>query len=155
MKKKNSQPVFQEYAFDPAFRGKAAVDELLRVASKEDLEDDRGFLYGFQIKRFRTGYRKNSPRWARAKIDIGKLLLRAFPKLATNASQRRRAGRWAQIINMWYLMGWSESEIAEELGMSVENVRFKLVCIDRVSKGFRANGSGPLSEKRTKHLPKP
>ncbi|HTQ97232.1 MAG TPA: hypothetical protein VMH89_10525 [Candidatus Acidoferrum sp.] len=155
--KKNSPPVFQEYAFDPALGvkhfeptlhvRKYLWEELRFVAPKEDLQDSNRFDYGFQIRRFRTGYKKIPPPWARKNSDIAKLLLAAFPALFTSITQRKRAGKWAQIINLYYKVGWSSGQIAKELNVQRNAVRRMLISMSRVSRGLRANGSGSITSK--------
>lgn len=131
---------FQKYQFDPELSGKHGRNELLKVASPEDLEDFRGFLSGFQIKRFRTGYRRNLPEWARSKEGIQRVLLTAFPSFKENPLQRRRAGNWARIITLYYLQNWSESQVAAEIGQSLSRVRHYLSFIDNVARGLTVDG---------------
>src|SRR6266480_1444919 len=52
---------------------------------------------GFQIKRIRREER-DTPEWAKTSEGIQKILLTAFPKLHEKPLQRKRAGRWAQVI---------------------------------------------------------
>jgi Putative helix-turn-helix protein, YlxM / p13 like len=138
---------FQEYSFDRELGGRKPIDELLNVFSKEDLQDGRGFMYGFQIKRFRTGYKKDTPEWAKTYGGVQKVLLTAFPRLHTSLNQRRRAARWAQIIYLFYFKDFSESQIAEELNIKIRAVPDVIFRAQRVSRGLRADGTGPRKTK--------
>ena len=57
----------------------------------------------------------NTPEWVRDNAQVRAVLLRAFPKLGTNLTQRARAARWMFIINRYFLMGREASKIAMEL----------------------------------------
>lgn len=138
--KENKEARFQDYQFDRELGGKRGKEELLKVASPEDLEDFRGFLSGFQIKRFRTGYRRELPEWVRSKVGVQKVLLAAFPKLNESLSQRRRAGKWLRVITLFYLQNWSEAQVAAEINESVCRVRHHIAHIDNVANGLTALG---------------
>ena len=138
----NDGPHFQDYAFDPKLnKGRGRKKELLRMFPDEDLQDIRGFLSGFQIKNTRTGYGREVPEWACTRVGIQEVLLRAFPRLQTDVNQRKHAGRWAQIINLYFLQGWSAEEVAEELGQSRASIKMLVMGIDRTSRGLTVNGT--------------
>lgn len=139
----NQEVHFQDYAFDPKLRKGRAKNELLKLFPEEDLEDIRGFLSGFQIKHIRTGYEREVPEWAKTNEGIQKILLTAFPRLQTDIIQRKRAGRWAQVINLYFRKGWSRSEVAEAMGEKDLIVKMLVRSIGRVADGKRADGSGP------------
>jgi hypothetical protein len=84
------------------------------------------------------------PVWAMHDGKIRELLLRSFPKLATNETQRSKAARWARVIQLYYRVGWTRNKIADELGMSLGALTSLLRSIKRASEGRRANGSGQL-----------
>lgn len=133
---------FQEHAFDRGLGGRKPIDELLSIASKEDLQDSHGYMYGFQIKRFRTGYKKDIPDWAKTYAGVQKILLTAFPRLHFCPKQRRGAGRWAQVLYLYYFKGFSQSQIAGEINTNAKIVNNILLRSSLVSKGFRADGGG-------------
>lgn len=130
-------PKFQDYAFDHDL-----AKSNMHLGKLRSALDEAGFSSrsGFQVKNFRTGYKKETPEWARMKEGIQKILLTAFPKLNMSPSQRRRAGRWAQVINLYYLKGWSVSEVAEELNEDPRVIKRLTMSISRVSKGFTVDG---------------
>ena len=78
------------------------------------------------------------PEWSLNDEQVKALLLKSFPKLATDAKQRERAGRWLQIIQLYYRMAWTEKKIAEELNMSIDRVRYFIRAIKWASEGKRA-----------------
>lgn len=133
-------PKFQDHAFDPELKsGRKKEHDLLQLIDLIDgdkITEGRGF----QIKNIRSGNERVTPEWARMKEDIQKILLTAFPKLHTNPGQRKRAGLWAQVINLYYLKGWSASEVAEELNENLRMIKWIAVSISRTSKGLTVDG---------------
>ena len=112
------------------------------------LDGNDGFISGGnQIVGART-YKRKTPKWVLDDKKIGILLLRSFPKLATNSSQREAAGRWAAIIHLYFRMGYTRNQVADEIGSTEEKIKSIIRSIRRVFKGLRANGSGKLSGKR-------
>lgn len=81
-----------------------------------------------------------TPEWALSNEQVQALLLRSFPKLATDPKQRERAGRWAQIIQLYYRAAWTENQIAEEMNMSIDRVRYFIRAIKWASDGKIARG---------------
>jgi hypothetical protein len=71
------------------------------------------------------------PDWSRSDAAIQKLLLRAFPRLASDEKQRNQASRWATVIHLHYRLRWTEGQIAEAMAMTVS--AFQGV-IDRIKK---------------------
>jgi hypothetical protein len=69
--------------------------------------------------------------------------LTAFPKLHVNQNQRKRAGRWAQIIQLYFQLGWTRTEVAAELNVGPGAIKTLTRSITRTSKGLRTDGSGP------------
>lgn len=47
----------------------------------------------------------NAPEWLMNDPAVRAVLLRAFPKMNTNPTQRNRAGRWALLINLYFRQG--------------------------------------------------
>jgi hypothetical protein len=84
------------------------------------------------------------PEWARSNSKVRKLLLRSFPKLATDAKQRAQAARWALIIHLYFRLQYTHRQVAAEIGITSQRVHDLLRSIRRVSNGDRANGTGQL-----------
>jgi len=101
------------------------------------------FMGGHGIVKART-YKRAVPMWALNDKAIRKMVLRAFPKFITDASQRERAARWASVIHLYFRMGYTRGQIAEEIGSNACKVHGVIRSILRVSKGLRADGSGKL-----------
>jgi hypothetical protein len=116
------------------------------------LDGDDPFLSGgHQILKIRRP-RKKIPAWVNDKKKIRELLIRSFPKMKFDFYQRERAGRWAQIINLYFQEGWSRGQITEELKdrwplITYDAVESIIRSIRRVSKGRRANGTGWLKKR--------
>lgn len=142
-----NEPSFQRYAFDPEISrsrgGGRGIGELRRlgVLDGDDL-GEFGAASGFQIKNIRRQER-DTPEWARTNEGIQKILLVAFPRLREDSKQRAAAARWARVIQMYFQMGWTRFEIADELNIKPGTVLTLTRSIVRTSKGLRANGSGP------------
>jgi hypothetical protein len=101
----------------------AAVMKGLRAV----FDSNSQFISGHQIKRVSTlNERKKVPAWALEDESIRKLLLFCFPKLLSNDVQRKRAGRYLRIIQLFFRSKKSRREVAEELGES-ENVIRRIV----------------------------
>lgn len=81
----------------------------------------------------------NLPEWATDDKQVQALLLRSFPKLKQDPVQRQRAGKWAQIIQLYYRVGWTQTKIAEELGMSLVLLKYYLKAIRRAASGKTVN----------------
>jgi hypothetical protein len=94
---------------------------------------------GHQVIRPRRSDRR-TPDWATTNKKIRAILLRSFPKLKTHPVQRIRAGRWAQIIQLYYRAHLSKKQIAEQLKLSYNAVRMIVRNINRAANGKKANG---------------
>ena len=108
------------------------------------------FMTGGHGKKKSRTRKKPIPEWAQSDKALVELLLRTFPKLQTNAIQRRRAGRWAAIIYLFFRLRWTRGWIAAELGMTPRNVRDTVRSIRRSAAGLRANGDRCADGKRVK-----
>jgi hypothetical protein len=98
---------------------------------------------GHQIVGLRR--RKRSvPEWTLNNKEVRKVLLRSFPKLATDPIQRLRAARWARIIHLYFRLQYTYRQVAQELEMMPGSVRTMIISIKRVATGRRANGTGQL-----------
>src|ERR1035437_7974553 len=98
---------------------------------------------GHQIVSLRR--RKRSvPEWARNTEKIKAILITSFPKLKTDFKQRSRAARWGRIIYLYYRLGWTNRQVAEEMEMKPSNLHNMTISIHRVANGMRANGTGIL-----------
>jgi hypothetical protein len=118
------------------------------------LDQNDGFMQGgHQIVQART-YKRKTPAWVYKDSEIQKVLLRAFPKLATDDRQRDSAGRWGLVIHLYFRLGYTRGQIAEELDTTTERVKGLIRSIYRVSKGRRADGRGPLKRFKRLHAPK-
>jgi hypothetical protein len=101
---------------------------------------------GHQIIKMRRSDRV-TPEWAKSNKKIQQMLMRSFPQLRTNPIQRRRAARWATIIQLYYRMLMTRGQICAHTKM-----RPKVVCrlienISLASKGMKANAKGPYSNR--------
>jgi hypothetical protein len=94
---------------------------------------------------------KRIPEWAKHNDQIQALLLRSFPKLEIDPNQRNRAGRWARIIQLYYRAMWTQSMIAEEMGLRLSNINATIRSITRAAEG-RQSGTGTGRQGREKRV---
>jgi hypothetical protein len=99
------------------------------------------FMRSHTIVRART-YKRVVPDWARNNKATQKIILQAFPNMATDPEQRAQAARWAAVIHLYFRVGYTRGQIVEELGSSYSKIHGVIRSILRVSKGLRADGSG-------------
>lgn len=105
------------------------------------------FFQGHQTVGART-YAREAPEWTKNDAEIKKLLLKVFPKLATDSGQRASAARWASVIHLYYRLGYTRSQIAEEIGSTDVKIHGVIRSIARAYRGLRADGSGARSNRR-------
>jgi hypothetical protein len=80
-----------------------------------------------------AGPKRRKAKWAMNDDAVQALLLQTFPKLETSESQRRRAGRWARIIQLYYRLGLSYGHTAAEMKVTTRYVRTLLRNIRRAA----------------------
>jgi hypothetical protein len=110
---------------------------------RRKMDGDDGFMAGHQIKKIRTRERE-IPEWTLSDEQVQKVLLRAFPGFRKNPNVAKRAGRWVRIIHLYYRVQMSNSQVAKEMGESLNAVKMTLKGIRRVAKGRRASNTGEL-----------
>ena len=116
---------------------------------KTIMDGDDAFIAGHQIKKIRR-QKRPAPEWARHSKQVRGLLLRSFPKLDKDGKQRKRAGRWARIIHLYFVQGFTYSQVADELGEKGQRVRSSIQHIHNAARGHRANGTGVYTRKTKK-----
>jgi len=104
------------------------------------------FMAGHRIVKIRR-QKRPVPEWARHQKQIRGLLLRSFPRLATDQKQRKRAARWARIIHLFFVLGHTYSQVAGELDEQLLTVHKSINHIRNASRGLRPDGSGPYRKK--------
>lgn len=117
----------------------------MRLRNAVDANDQ--FMTGHGVVKVRT-YKRAVPKWTRNDKAVRALILRSFPKMNTDSAQRNAAARWASVIHLYFRMGYTASQVAEEIGSTTMKIEFVIRSIHRVSKGLRANGTGKLGAKR-------
>jgi hypothetical protein len=81
-----------------------------------------------------------TPEWVNDDAQVRSLLLRVFPNLKNNEAQRKSAAKWLSILNLYYRMGKTDNEVAQETGLTEGNVRVIICRINRAAAGKTANG---------------
>jgi hypothetical protein len=94
---------------------------------------------GHRIIVLRKSNRK-TPLWVYDNQMIQNMLLRAFPKLGYHPTQRRRAARWARVIQLFFRARLSYSDVAEELGVTRKLIKTMVRNIRRRAAGRRTSG---------------
>lgn len=132
----SDSPKFQPYAFDKRIRGRNS--EGVEVKQKDDeekklLKETFG-VGGFQVRRVPQRHKeKEVPEWAIKDESLRVILLKAFPRLHINASQRKSAARWAQVIQLYFRQGWTRIEVADEMMETEESIRCLVFRIKKVA----------------------
>lgn len=111
------------------------------------VDGNDSFFGGHQIVKARS-YKREIPTWARNSALLQKMMLQSFPSLKTNAQQRDGAKRWAAVITLYFVMGYTAGQVATEVGSTKEKIRFVVRSISRAVKGLRADGCGQKGGKR-------
>jgi hypothetical protein len=104
-------------------------------------------MSGFQLAGPRT-YERVAPRWTENKQDIQRVLLTAFPELHNDQKKRKQAARWAQVIVLYFHLGYTAKQVGEELGVKTSTVNGIVRRTRLVAAGHRSNGSGLRGGKR-------
>lgn len=111
-------------------------------------------MNGHQVIRPRgvLGRARKVPAWATDDVFIRGMLLGAFPKLAANLPQRRGAGRWMRVIQLYFRSKKTSRETAEEMAEGETVIRRVIERIRLASKGLRDSGK-PYGSKRGRPWP--
>lgn len=117
----------------------------MRLRSRFDANDH--FMSGHGVVKART-YKRKTPTWVFDDQKVQGLILRSFPKAKSSKTQREGAARWAAVIHLYFRLGYTASQVADEINSTTTKVEFVVRSIYRVSKGRSANGSGLLGAKR-------
>jgi hypothetical protein len=104
-----------------------------------DFEDS--FNQGNQIHSFYRNSNKHLPTWMKDDAAIQKILLQVFPKLEVDKQQRRAAGRWAQVIQIYFRMNQPAGVVARQMAISIPRVRSLVRSIYRASLGLTTRGT--------------
>ena len=100
--------------------------------------NDTFMTHGHQIIKVRQGNRK-TPNWVKDDAKIQQILLQSFPKMATDSKQRERAGRWVRAFYLYFRAGMTQSNVAEEMGITVKTAVNIITRIKAAAKGFRTD----------------
>lgn len=125
---------FQDHAFDDDLGSRVRNKEFAKILADFGSKD----LKGFQVSE--SNSEKEIPAWVFLREEVQRILLTAFPKLHTNMNQRKRAGRWAQVISLYYMQGMTAEEVAQELNDNRVAIKRLILSISRISKGLTVNG---------------
>ena len=97
--------------------------------------------------------------WAHSNTDLHRILTTAFPSLASNPLQRKKAGTWLRIIALYYRghLGrtFTAADVARQLGTSQKHVEDTLRRIRRVAKGLRTDGNPRAAKRGRRAVTKP
>lgn len=110
------------------------------------IDGSDGFMSGYGISKART-YLRKTPAWVLSNSETRKIISLAFPKVATDPRQRAMAGKWVQVIHLYYKLGYTRRQIAEDMGTTTRWVHDKLCVISRVSRGLTRRGKLRLGVK--------
>ena len=107
------------------------ADDFTKLRTRVDGGDS--FMTGHQIMKARQP-EKEIPEWAMSDIEVRRILLTAFPKSEDAwSSQRKNAGIWMRIIQLYYRMGLPSQQVAKEMKISQVLVKRTLVRIGAIA----------------------
>lgn len=118
-----------------------------RKQLRQHIDGSDNFMGGFQIGKAKT-CKRQTPSWVNNNAKVAAILLSAFSKLKNIQTQRARAARWANVIHYYFRLHYTETQVSEELELSLQTVHSLIRNIKRVASGYRANGSGLKGGKR-------
>lgn len=93
---------------------------------------------GHQIIKTRRDDRE-VPAWAKSNKQIQTILLRSFPLLKTDPRQRVSAARWAVIIQLFFRMQMTRSQVVAQTKLSENTVRRLIQHIRCAANGKRTD----------------
>jgi hypothetical protein len=102
---------------------------------------------GHQVVKARRQERK-TPEWANNDGKIREFVTRAFPKLFTSARQQEGARRWVRVVYLYFRMGYTETQTAEEMGLTLSQAKGIIISLRRAAKGLWAKGTGKHGVRR-------
>jgi hypothetical protein len=93
---------------------------------RKKFDGDSGFMtHGHQIIKIRSRERE-IPEWTASNTEVQNLVTKTFPKLKTSKRHKKEAGRWVMVINLFYRMNLTYSQIATEMGITPKAVEMIL-----------------------------
>jgi transposase-like protein len=129
-------PAFQDYSFDKTLDHNSLAQEL-----SSQIDTTRTGSDGFQPKTLRC-QKRTVPEWAATPEGTRKVLLTAFPRLREDPKQRAQAGRWSRVINLYFQLGYTYTQVAEEMGLTPNTILALNRSIRRVASGQSAAKGG-------------
>lgn len=100
--------------------------------------------FTYRVVKPRSNDRKGVPDWALDDNKVRQLILTVFPKCGTNtknlqgATTRHREGAaaWIRIIHLYWRMGKTEGQVADEMGTTVKAINHKIHRMRTVAEGL-------------------
>lgn len=113
---------------------KRDLRKLRRVVDGSD-----NLMMGHRVVKEDVFFNRTCPEWAKHDTQVRGLLLRVFPKLASDATQRKRAAKWMRVITLYFREGRSCSYVAETMGLTEKNVEMTIYRITRRAAGLSSD----------------
>lgn len=125
-----SRPRFARYQFDPALEPASE-----RYAQLRRLFDgDEHLMSSLQIEAFPQNERTDPPDWVFSNALVRTVILSEFPSLERRGLEyRRRAGRWAAVIYLFFRCQLPESEVSRLLGGSPNSIECLVRKVKRIA----------------------
>jgi len=113
---------------------------------------------GHQVVKARS-YARKTPDWANSDVKVREFITRAFPKLSDDPRQQEAARRWVQVVQLYFRVGYTNTQTAEEMGLTIGQVRRTIQSLQRAAEGLWAKGTGkhgvrPRGRPRIKKVPR-
>jgi hypothetical protein len=113
----------------------------MRISQYIDLKEP----FTYRVIKPRSNDRKNTPEWALNDKKVQQVVLTVFPKPDIKQRHRNGAARWIRIIYLYWRMGKTEGQVAEEMqdnwpDITPKAVNRTIARIRKVAEGLNSRG---------------
>lgn len=118
---------------------------------RRDFDSNEPFMiYGANVVKTRNNVERKheTPQWMHSETRLREFLHKHFPKRQTNHRQRTQAGRWAVIIQYYFRMGQTDSQIEVDMKWKPGTVGSLVQQIRHAIAGLRLDGKQRSSRPR-------
>lgn len=113
-----------------------------RIDSRDRFMSNHNVRSGGQGAVASAQRRANPPKWTRTNEGIQIVIRRAFPHFETNKRQRLAAARWARIIYLYFRVGYTYSQIAEEMKLQSASSRRPYCKVETIIRSIHRVAAG-------------
>jgi hypothetical protein len=104
---------------------------------------------GHQVVQARSyPHKLEEERWVNSNANIMALLDKVFPRWEQGGAKGRHATRWRKVIQTYFRTRFTARQTAEEMDLTVHQVKSIVRSIRRTYAGLRADGGGTWTRPR-------